>query len=67
MGYLAHSADVRASRVEAALSRLIERAIVSALAPIRDELREYRELITAHGLALDALAKRVEACEQGGR
>ncbi|KAK4713448.1 hypothetical protein R3W88_019355 [Solanum pinnatisectum] len=63
MGYLAESTDVRASRVEVAVSGMIERAIVAALDPIRDKLREHRERITAHGLVLDALIVRVEACE----
>lgn len=40
MGHLAHSVDVRASWVKATILGLIERAIVSTLSPIRDELRE---------------------------
>uniref|UniRef100_M1D961 Polyprotein protein n=1 Tax=Solanum tuberosum TaxID=4113 RepID=M1D961_SOLTU len=63
MGHLVYSADVRASRVEAAVTGLIERAIVAALTPIRDELRDQRKLITTHGLAFDALTMRVETCE----
>ncbi|WMV30307.1 hypothetical protein MTR67_023692 [Solanum verrucosum] len=55
MDHLAQSVDVHASRVEAVVPGLIERAITAVLDPIRVELREHRELITAHGLALDAL------------
>ncbi|WMV33192.1 hypothetical protein MTR67_026577 [Solanum verrucosum] len=67
IGHLAQFADVCASQVEATIPGLIERAITVALAPIRAELQENRELITQHGLALDALVVRVETCEQGGR
>uniref|UniRef100_M1DDI4 Integrase core domain containing protein n=1 Tax=Solanum tuberosum TaxID=4113 RepID=M1DDI4_SOLTU len=45
MGRMAHSADVRASRVEAVMPGLIAKAIVAALALIRAEMREHRELI----------------------
>jgi len=39
MGHLAQSADVCASRVEAAVPGIIERVIVAALAPIRAKIR----------------------------
>ncbi|XP_049355205.1 uncharacterized protein LOC125819808 [Solanum verrucosum] len=44
---------------------MIERAIDAALASIRAELREHRELIDAHELVLDAATVIVEACEKG--
>ncbi|XP_049397376.1 uncharacterized protein LOC125861554 [Solanum stenotomum] len=44
---------------------MIERAIDVALASIRAELREHRELIDAHGLVLNTAAVIVEACEKG--
>uniref|UniRef100_M1DFR1 Polyprotein protein n=1 Tax=Solanum tuberosum TaxID=4113 RepID=M1DFR1_SOLTU len=62
MGHLAESADVCASQVEVAVHRLIERDIVASLSPIRAKLRENRELIIAHGLVIDILTVRVEAC-----
>uniref|UniRef100_M1D8Y0 Integrase core domain containing protein n=1 Tax=Solanum tuberosum TaxID=4113 RepID=M1D8Y0_SOLTU len=37
-GHFSHSGDVRASRVEAVVPSMIERAIEAALAPIREEL-----------------------------
>ncbi|KAK4733833.1 hypothetical protein R3W88_008094 [Solanum pinnatisectum] len=64
MGHLAQFADVRASRVEAPVPGMIERAIANALALIRVEMREHRELINGHRLALDALTMRVDACGQ---
>lgn len=45
---------------------MIERAKATALAPIREELRGPRELIIAHGLALDAHNIWVEASKQCG-
>uniref|UniRef100_M1DBB3 Polyprotein protein n=1 Tax=Solanum tuberosum TaxID=4113 RepID=M1DBB3_SOLTU len=60
MGNLAHSAYVRVSRVEVVVPSMMKRAIATALAPIWKELREQRELITPHGLALDALTARVK-------
>ncbi|WMV25187.1 hypothetical protein MTR67_018572 [Solanum verrucosum] len=62
---LVDSADVRASRVEDSIPEMIKRSIAVALAPIRAELREHQELITAHGFVLDTLRVRVDACEQG--
>nr|AAT38736.1 hypothetical protein SDM1_41t00021 [Solanum demissum] len=53
--HLAHFVDVHASRVVAAVSRMIEQPIAAALAPIRVEMIEHRELIYAHHLTLDAL------------
>uniref|UniRef100_M1DJP4 Uncharacterized protein n=1 Tax=Solanum tuberosum TaxID=4113 RepID=M1DJP4_SOLTU len=41
--------------LEAIVFGMIEKAIDAALAPIWAELREHRELISAHGLALDSL------------
>uniref|UniRef100_M1DEE6 Polyprotein protein n=1 Tax=Solanum tuberosum TaxID=4113 RepID=M1DEE6_SOLTU len=61
MGHLAHSIDVRAFRVEAAVPGKNETDIAAALAPIHAELGEHRELIDAHDLALDVLMVRVEA------
>ena len=66
MGHLAHSADVRASRVEAAIPDLIEKAIASALAPILAELAEHRLRIDEYGLSLASLTSRVEECEKRG-
>lgn len=66
MDHLAQSANVRASQVKAIAPEMIEWAIVATLAPIRAELREQWELITAHGVAYNSLAMRIEACEQGG-
>uniref|UniRef100_M1DC21 Integrase core domain containing protein n=1 Tax=Solanum tuberosum TaxID=4113 RepID=M1DC21_SOLTU len=40
IGNLAHSADVRASRVEVDVLSMIDRIIATALAPIQEELRE---------------------------
>ncbi|KAK4733718.1 hypothetical protein R3W88_007979 [Solanum pinnatisectum] len=64
MGHLAQSTYVRASWVEVVVPGMIERAIIATLAPIRAEFREHQELITAHGLALDDLTVRVEACKK---
>ena len=64
MGNLAHSADVRASRVEAAIPGMIERAIAAALAPVRAELVEHRQLLDEYGVSLATLTSRVEACEK---
>uniref|UniRef100_M1DP49 Polyprotein protein n=1 Tax=Solanum tuberosum TaxID=4113 RepID=M1DP49_SOLTU len=63
MGHLAQSVDVRASRVDAVVPGLIERAIVDALVPIKAELRDHRSIIEGHKLALDPLTVRVEECE----
>ncbi|WMV29357.1 hypothetical protein MTR67_022742 [Solanum verrucosum] len=65
MGHLAQSIDVRASRVEADVPRLIERAIIDVLALIKAEMREQRGMINTHRVALNSLTLRVEACEQG--
>ena len=64
MGHLAHFADVRASRVEAAVPGLIEQAIASALAPIRADIAEHRLRIEEYGLSLASLTSRVEECEK---
>ena len=64
MGNLAHSADVRASRVKAAVLGMIERAIAAALAPVRAELAEHRQLIEEYGMSLAKLTSRVDVCEK---
>uniref|UniRef100_M0ZQH8 Gag-pol polyprotein n=1 Tax=Solanum tuberosum TaxID=4113 RepID=M0ZQH8_SOLTU len=61
MGNPAHSDDVRASRVQADVLSMIDRAITTTLAPIREDLRGQCEVITAYGLVLDAFTARVEA------
>jgi len=43
--------------------QVIEQAITTTLALIRAEMREHRELIKVHKLALDAVIVRVEECE----
>ncbi|KAG5585273.1 hypothetical protein H5410_045707, partial [Solanum commersonii] len=48
MGYLVHSTDVRATRLEAAVQWMIESAILAALTPLRE--------------TIDTLTKRVETC-----
>lgn len=65
MGNLAYSVYVRSTRVKAVVSGIIERFIAAILDPIKEELRGQHELITAHGVALDALTVWVESCEQG--
>ncbi|XP_049363067.1 uncharacterized protein LOC125827777 [Solanum verrucosum] len=65
MGHQAHSTDVCASREEAVVLGLIERAIAAALAQIRAELREDIESIEDHMFSWDSLTVRVEACKQG--
>ena len=64
MGHLAHSDNVRASTVEAAVPSMIERAIEAALAPIRAELAEKHHRIDEYGLSLASLTSRVEDCEK---
>ena len=64
MGHLAHSADVRASRVEAAVPGMIEQTIALALGPIRAELAKHRLRIDEYGLSLASLTSRVEECEK---
>uniref|UniRef100_M1DYL2 1,3-beta-D-glucan glucanohydrolase n=1 Tax=Solanum tuberosum TaxID=4113 RepID=M1DYL2_SOLTU len=54
MVHLAQSADERAYWVETVLPRLIKKAINDALDPIRADLQKHQELISVHGLALDA-------------
>jgi len=51
MGYLAHSADVWASRLEAEVPWMIERALTDALTPLR--------------VSIDALTMRLDICERG--
>uniref|UniRef100_M1D8T9 Polyprotein protein n=1 Tax=Solanum tuberosum TaxID=4113 RepID=M1D8T9_SOLTU len=51
MGHLAYSADVRATRIEAEVPWMIERAILAALIPIRT--------------SIDDLTAKVEICEKG--
>ncbi|KAG5620038.1 hypothetical protein H5410_005256 [Solanum commersonii] len=51
MGHLDQSVDVRASRLEATIPGIIERAITIALMPLR--------------ASIDALLVRVEICEKG--
>uniref|UniRef100_M1DIJ5 Uncharacterized protein n=1 Tax=Solanum tuberosum TaxID=4113 RepID=M1DIJ5_SOLTU len=63
MGYLAQSANICASQVEAVVPRLIKRAIDTTLALIRAELREHKERIYVHGFALDALIVRVPSTD----
>lgn len=64
MGNLAHSADVRASRVEVGVPSMIKCAIEAALAPIQDQLKEQHASVTAYELRLDTLTARVEAHEK---
>ncbi|WMV41136.1 hypothetical protein MTR67_034521 [Solanum verrucosum] len=56
--------NMRASWVEAVLLGLIEQTVVDALSPIRAEIRDHREMIDGHGLALDAFTLRIEGCEK---
>ena len=63
MGNLAHSADVRASRVEAAVPGMIEQAIEAALASVRAELVEHHQLLNEYGVSFPKLTSRVELCE----
>uniref|UniRef100_M1DHN6 Putative plant transposon protein domain-containing protein n=1 Tax=Solanum tuberosum TaxID=4113 RepID=M1DHN6_SOLTU len=53
MGHLAYSTDVRASRLEVVIPRMIERDVVAALRPFRAE-------IDSHKLAFDALTLRAK-------
>ncbi|KAK4727106.1 hypothetical protein R3W88_032023 [Solanum pinnatisectum] len=53
MGHLAHSADVRASWLEAAIPGMIERALITTLAPLKD--------------CIYALTMRIELCKRGQR
>uniref|UniRef100_M1DDZ4 Uncharacterized protein n=1 Tax=Solanum tuberosum TaxID=4113 RepID=M1DDZ4_SOLTU len=62
--HLAQSTDVRASRVEATVPGLIEWAIPAALSTIRVEMREHRDFIEGHKLALDSLTVRVKEFEK---
>lgn len=64
MGSLAHSVDVRACRVEATISIMIEFAIEATLAPIQEEMMGQRQLLTDYGLRLDTLTARVEGCQK---
>lgn len=56
MVYLSHSTDVYASRVEAFMHGMIERAIATAFALARDKIRY-------HKLERDNLSFRVASCE----
>ncbi|KAG5605650.1 hypothetical protein H5410_027142 [Solanum commersonii] len=51
MGHLAQSTDTRASQLEAAIPRMIERAIATALTPLKG--------------SIDSLTMRVEVCDRG--
>lgn len=65
MGHLAQSAYVCASRIEVVVLGMIEWVSVAVLYHIMVEMRENREIIDGHRLALDDLVVRIETCEQG--
>ncbi|XP_049378127.1 uncharacterized protein LOC125842889 [Solanum stenotomum] len=51
IGHLAHYADVCASKLEATIPGMVERALTAALTPLRE--------------SIDALTARTEVCERG--
>ncbi|XP_015068725.1 uncharacterized protein LOC107013293 [Solanum pennellii] len=64
MGHLTQSGDVCASRIEVVVLGMIEWASVAVLDHIMVKMRENREMIDGHRLALDDLVVRIETCEQ---
>lgn len=64
IGHLAEPENVRSTRVEAAVPRMIDRAIKAALGPIQDGMKEQKQLLVEYKFRLDSLAVKVEECQK---